>query len=500
VAVVIPSTQAVKMALVIDGSLGRASRAFASMIAASSEDFLSGKLFRTLRFRLTLWNSIVVLIAALLALLALRIAMRVTIENEARALLREELTELEFAIKEFHPDRSKINEEFERKILSHAQHGWFAALFEGEQTLWESNNFPAESWEAAAIFSSPDFAFTRTNNMLLVVHRLTTSDGEQQTIILGEPTEFIRNDIWQLTKTILLIGVGLVLIAPVGGYFLARHATQPVRQIIATTRSLNPAHLDSRLEIRGSGDELDQISAEINSFVSQISKYINSQKAFVANAAHELRSPITAIQTSVEVTLDKQRTVAEYQEELVVVSEQCQQLRHLVNQLLELAESDALLEKVDFQAVNLSKVVETSISVFSGVAEDRGTEIVPHLEPEVIVEGDESKLRQVVNNLLDNALKFGSADGSVKIELVDRGDAARLVIQDSGPGVPEDQLERIFERFFQVDQSRQRTTRQGSGLGLSICKSIIALHQGTIEAKNLETGFAIEVRLPRIRH
>ncbi|MFT5302032.1 MAG: signal transduction histidine kinase [Mariniblastus sp.] len=438
----------------------------------------------------------VVLIAALLALFAVRVAMRITIENEAKSLLCEELTELELAIIELHPNQSKINEEFERKILSHAQHGWFAKLVEGEQTIWESGNFPKDSAELTAIPSNPDFAFTQTKERLLVTHQLQTPEINTKVIILGEPTEFIRNDIWQLTKIMLLIGGGLLLVAPIGGFFLARHATQPVRQIIATTRSLNPSNLHSRLEIRGTGDELDQISTEINSFVDQIAKYINSQREFVANAAHELRSPITAIQTSVEVTLEMSRTPAVYQEELETVSEQCQQLRHLVNQLLELAESDTTNHIVNFHAVDLGQLIAKSVNVFSGVAEEKEITITPNLQAHVRVHGDESKLRQVVNNLIDNAIKFSPPGGKVEIELTSTDMISRLTFRDHGPGVPQDQLDKIFDRFFQVDQSRQRTIRQGNGLGLSICQSIIELHGGTIHATNQPKGLSVEIQFP----
>lgn len=458
------------------------------------------KLFKSLRFRLTLWNTVVVLVAASLTLFAVRVAMRITIENEAKSLLREELTELKLAIIELYPDQAKINEEFERKILSHAQHGWFATLIEGQHTLWESDNFPQESKREIETRLTRDVTITQTNDRLLVVHQLIAPKGREQTIILGEPTDFIQNDIWQLTKIMLLIGAGTAFIAPIGGYFLARHATRPVRQIIATTRALDPAHLNSRLEIRGTGDELDQISSEINSFVDQIAKYIGSQKEFIANAAHELRSPITAIQTGVEVTLNKDRSLFEYREQLESVNEQCQQLRHLVNQLLELAESDSPNRFANFKSVDLVQLIETSINVFLGVAEEKGINITTDLQANVHVEGDDTKLRQVINNLLDNSLKFSPSGGDIKIKLLKNDEMVRLTFSDSGPGVPQDRLKKIFERFFQIDESRQRTPCHGNGLGLSICKSIIELHGGTIHAKNLTAGLSVEIRLPISRH
>ncbi len=458
------------------------------------------KFFRTLRFRLTLWNTVVVLTASLVALLAVRVAMRLTIENEVKDLLKEESVELELAIAELDPDLGRIHEEFERKVLGHSQHDWFAGLIGHDGKFsWKSENFP-DAWNVgqAAAGSASEFSFFRTHDWLLVEHRVMLSNGRDYQIVLGEPIEFIRNDVWQLTKVMLLIGGVLLLFAPFGGYFLARHATRPVRQIIATTRSLNPSQLDSRLEIRGTGDELDQISGEINAFVDQISKYINSQREFVANAAHELRSPITAIQTSVEVTLDKPRSAAEYQDELETVSEQCQQLRHLVNQLLELAETETADQTRPLQTLNFSNLLEKSLNVFSGVAEEKEIAVVTQIEPEVLVWCEPSKLRQVINNLLDNALKFCPARGKVSIRLEPQDDQIALTVQDSGPGVPPELLTQIFERFFQVDPARQRDSRRGNGLGLSICRAIVNQYGGEITANNLQTGFQVQVRLPRL--
>lgn len=455
------------------------------------------RLFQTLRFRLTLWNTVVVLIATLLALFAVREAMRLTIEKEAQALMREEALELELAIKQLTPDQHRINDEFSRKVLGHGQHDWFAALLSDDfSPIWKSDNFPSKT-DSLGTEQSPErgFSFEQTDERLIIKYRITLPDESQRTIVIGEPTQFIRNDIWQLTKIMLYIGTVLLIVAPAGGFLLARRATSPVRQIITTTRSLDPGHLESRLPIRGSGDELDQISSEINSFVEQISRYIKSQREFVANAAHELRSPITAIQTSVDVTLGKERSLTEYQEELETVSEQCQQLRHLVNQLLELTEIDADLHR-NVEPLNLTKLIEKSISVFSGVAEEKEIRIEAQLDSQVIVNGDEFRFRQVINNLLDNALKFSPAASEIKIQLSKYGSIISWSVFDAGPGVPEENLDRIFDRFFQVDHSRKRDARRGNGLGLSICKSIVEQYGGKIRAVNGNPGFYVQIDLP----
>ncbi len=138
------------------------------------------------------------------------------------------------------------------------------------------------------------------------------------------------------------------------------------------------------------------------------------------------------------------------------------------------------MQKTTKKEFDLAALVRKSIDVFDGVAEEKGISINSNLPAEILINGNESKLRQVINNLLDNALKFSPEGGQVEIELNSDADVARLTFRDTGPGVPEDQLEKIFERFFQVDKSRQRTTRQGNGLGLSICHRILKQHNAQI--------------------
>ncbi len=335
---------------------------------------VSKQFHKTLRFRLTFWNTLVVLFGAMLALIVLREERRQYLINETRDLLREESTELELAIRKFFPDRPSIKAEFERKVLGHSQHHWFAQLCEAHQApVYRSENYPElpPRVDGEAILRGKPFEFQSTDQFQIIRHPVQMLDGTQFAIVLGTPNEIIDNSIASLTKLMLFVGSLLLVVAPIGGYFLARHATQPVRKIISTTRSLNPARLDSRLEIRGTGDELDQISVEINSFLDQISKYLTSHREFIANAAHELRSPLTAIQTSVEVALGKERTLAEYRDELETVSEQCEQLRHLVNQLLELAETDAAIRKTSVETFDFANLVAKSVDVFAGIAEEK---------------------------------------------------------------------------------------------------------------------------------
>jgi signal transduction histidine kinase len=241
---------------------------------------------------------------------------------------------------------------------------------------------------------------------------------------------------------------------------------------------------------------------------------LKQEHDFLANAAHDLRTPLAAIRSSVEVALGVERSDEEYREILGLVIEQCSSLQTLVNQLLLLAETDADRLQPDIEPVELDQVVGRVVAMFEGVADDHGIELRMEELNSVSVPGNRHHLRQVVSNLLDNAIKFTAARSGA--EPCDRGDSshqgcirvtlvrdesagmARLRVQDNGIGIaPEDQPQ-IFDRFFRADKARPRDDGAGgTGLGLSICKAIVESHGGEIAVEsNPGEGATFVVSLP----
>jgi heavy metal sensor kinase len=452
----------------------------------------------TLRFRLTVWNTVVVLGASLAALVALREGARYTLQNETDVLLREETLELSLAVQQLQPDLDAIHAEFERKADGHAQHGWFVQLLSADGIpAWQSPNSPAAVHGKSALNDSPFALFTH-DGFRVAQRRVEGSSMEFQ-VRIGIPTANTDAEVNRLMRPMFPIAIALSIVAPLGGYLLARRATTPVRQIIETTRRLRPSRLRERLPIRGAGDELDQLSSEINSFLDQIAGYLERHREFIGNAAHELRSPLTAIQTSVDLALSKDRSREEYQELLFTLSDECESLRVLVNQLLTLAENDAVGLERPTAPARWDELVRQSLDVFTAVAEDREIDLIWDVQKEVTIPGDAARLRQIINNLIDNALKFTPPGGRVTVKLQQNfaDHQAVLTVEDTGLGIPADELPRVFDRFYQVDKSHQRDSRHGNGLGLSIVQSIVQLHGGALEvASEPGKGSLFRVKLP----
>ena len=383
------------------------------------------------------------------------------------------------------------------------ERGWFTQLLDGDgDTLWRSESCPEEvaRWPVAKekienLVQVGGYRFAR--------RRITDPSDEPFHVRVGMPTGFLDEDVNALTRILIPVGILLSLLTPLAGYWLALRATRPVAEILAKADRLKPTRLGDRLEVHGTRDELDRLSLTINRLLDEVAGHVDLQRQFVADAAHELRSPLAAIQSTLEVATARDRDVEEYRSTLDDVLEETRHLSKLANTLLLLAEGESESSVSGKDAVRLDEVVGQTIAMFAGVAEDSSLTLQVHAAPGVLVTGDHRQLRQVVGNLVDNAIRFTPAGGSVTISLEadSRTQTARLAVEDTGRGIEPVLLDRVFDRFFQADAARDRgDTRRGGGLGLAICKAIVERHGGRIGVTSrvgVGTVFTVELPLRR---
>jgi heavy metal sensor kinase len=276
-------------------------------------------------------------------------------------------------------------------------------------------------------------------------------------------------------------GLVFLVIAVLGGLFLSRQALRPVAQSINTAKRLDPANLSERLPQTGAGDELDELAGTINDLLDRLAAYHAQVIRFTADASHELRSPLGAMRAAIEVALGQPREASEYRDVLSSLGEQCERITALVNGLLLLARADAGEVDLKTEHLDLASLADEVAEMFEPLAEERGIDLVTQASDPVVIAGDSSRLRQLVTNLLDNAIRFTEPGGSVTIQVGHLGDRAVLRVTDTGAGIPPEHLPHIFERFYRADSAR---TSGGSGLGLSICRWIVEAHGGSIEARS----------------
>jgi heavy metal sensor kinase len=296
-------------------------------------------------------------------------------------------------------------------------------------------------------------------------------------------------------------GLAFLALAACGGLLFAHQALRPVAQSIRTARRLNPADLSARLPRTGAGDELDQLAGTINDLLDRLAEYHAQVARFTADASHELRSPLGAMRAAVEVALQQPRTAPEYRDILGSLGEQCERLTTLVNGLLLLARADAGQVELGREPIDLAVLVAEVGEMYQPLAEERDITLTSSGPAALAVAGDPSRLRQLLMNLVDNAIKFTEPGGRVVLHAERAGAAgesqARLVIADTGVGIAPEHLPHVFERFYQADPAR---SARGTGLGLSICQWIAEAHGGSIHAESAPgRGTTFTVLLPAVR-
>jgi heavy metal sensor kinase len=449
--------------------------------------------FRTLRFQLAAWNAAVILVLVLGTSLAMRQGLSWVLHRELDAQLKEDLQEVGLILDRFWPDLAAVKEELDRKAVTHKAHVWFCRVFhpDGRQALVTVGAPPVL---APADVTSRPFSFD--GNRILQARR--ARPGEGYLIRVGCNLDSVTDDVATLTRLLVVVAAAFLLAAPLSGWLLAGRATRPLAAILETAARARPGRLDERLPARGTGDELDQLAATLNNLLDRLAAHLDRQRAFVANAAHELRSPLAALRTSAEVALGQERSAEEYCDRLADIVEACDGLVALVNQLLLLAEGEAGLARSG-APVPLDRLAARTVEMFQGVAEQRDVGLTLEAGEPVWVPGRDTHLRQVISNLVDNALKFTPPGGGVRVAVRRASEQkATLEVSDTGAGIAGEDLPHVFERFYRADRSRRREGGGGSGLGLSICQALVTAHGGEIrlDSPGPGRGTTVTVTLP----
>jgi len=277
---------------------------------------------------------------------------------------------------------------------------------------------------------------------------------------------------------------------------LVRRSLAPVVHIIKSAENITLRNLNDRLPVSNTGDELEQLSISLNNMIERLDHSFQQTQRFLADASHELRTPLTVLHGELEELVETNSDKLDVRKTSGSALEEVQRLKKIVEALFALSRLDAGEAQEESVPVDLSTLVTTTAEQMCLLAEDKKIDIAPHCSENVFVKGDRSRLKQVVVNLLDNAIKYTPEGGRIEINLAVREGKALLQVSDNGIGIPGEALPHVFERFFRADKARSRDMG-GAGLGLSIVKSICAAHQGRVEVQSQEgKGSQFLVELP----
>ncbi len=298
---------------------------------------------------------------------------------------------------------------------------------------------------------------------------------------------------WRLIAS----GAVVLVIGLAGGWLISRSITRPIAAIAGTASEISARNLARRIETTHIDRELVGLATILNDMFARLEAAFERQSRFTSDASHELRTPLAVIHSHAELALSKPRSAEEYRETLAACLKAASRMATLVDGLLMLARADAGRLDGQFRDVDLRAVVEEVVDQYRPQAETSQIALSTSLDEPAAVRGDPARLARVSSNLLSNALRDTPAGGHVHVALSSAGgDGAVLAVEDTGCGIPAEDQDKVFERFFRADKARS-CAQGGNGLGLAICKSLVEAHHGTIGFKSApDRGTRFEVRLP----
>lgn len=313
---------------------------------------------------------------------------------------------------------------------------------------------------------------------------------------VGTDRDDVDGPLAQLLGVLVLASPVTLLAAGAGGYVMAGRALAPVAEITDLAARIGARDLHDRLRLDLPDDELGRLARTFNAMLSRIEEAFTRQRQFTADAAHELRTPLSLMRAQVDLALARPRSAAAYREALQGLDGDLKRLTGLVGSLLTLARTDAGRLIPDRSEFDLRETVDLIVEQYAPLAEEAGITLRTQTEPSTL-EADEDLLVQVLVNLVDNAISHTPPAGDVTVGCKPSGSGVRLWVSDTGSGIPVADQERVFDRFYRVEVSRARSSG-GTGLGLAICKAIVEAHGGTIAlASRVGQGTRIDLTFPR---
>ena len=274
----------------------------------------------------------------------------------------------------------------------------------------------------------------------------------------------------------------ILVISGVSGFYVSHRALSPLEELSEKIKEITEHNLDRKVQIKNVPKELKCVIDAFNSLLERLNRAFMREKQFISDVSHELKTPISVIQMQCDLALRKERSSEDYKKALELIRKTISKMTQLIDKMLMLSRLEALDHKA-FQDVSVRGVILSALALLKYKAEEKSIDIDLRFEKDCFVKGDKDLLEELFVNIIDNAIKYNRENGRVLIEAKDSSEKCEIIIKDSGIGIDESELDRVFEEFYRVDKSRSKST-EGYGLGLSIVRKIVELHNGEIVLKS----------------
>jgi signal transduction histidine kinase len=322
---------------------------------------------------------------------------------------------------------------------------------------------------------------------------LKMSDGS--VLQLGQPIAEREELLNRIRRVYIIAILPVILVTYLGGLVLADRALNPIKQLINT---LNSIVSNAKIDMRVPEDRTDRLNEELillfNTMLDKIEALIDGMKNVLDNVAHDLRTPMTRLRGTAEIALQSGGDTEALREALGDCIEESDRILIMLNTLMDVSEAETGTMKLNLEETNVVPLIDDVVDLYDYVAEDKGITVHTGFPTELYLKADRSRLRQVIANLLDNAIKYTPTGGRIEIEASRREKEVEIIVKDTGIGISEDELDNIWDRLYRGDKSR---SEKGLGLGLSLVKAIIRAHSGYVEVSSKPgSGSVFSVHLP----
>ncbi len=314
-------------------------------------------------------------------------------------------------------------------------------------------------------------------------------------LLMGHTISERENLLKRIRNIYLFAIIPVILLAYLGGLFAADRALNPIRQLINTLNSIvAKGKIDVRVPVKNEDRLNDELIALFNAMLDKIETLVKGMRSVLDNVAHDLRTPMTRLRGTAEVALQSGQGEEPLREALSDCIEESERISIMLNTLMDVSEAETGAMKLNLEKLNVAPLIDDVVDLYGYVAEEKGIAVEAGFPEELYLTADRSRIRQVLANLLDNAIKYTPTGGRINIEASRRDNEVRITVQDTGIGISDDELDNIWDRLYRGDKSR---SQRGLGLGLSLVRAIVGAHRGHVEVLSRPgAGSVFSVYLP----
>jgi signal transduction histidine kinase len=448
---------------------------------------------KTLGFRLTLWYAAIFIVSSVILFIVSYIYLSSSLRDNQKIVQSRLKKYVSLAQKGGIPAVTLAASDWRNGFFVRVVGPENKTVFMSSSQLWEK--FDLKALQDRPIESGWQYIPAKTDADVLELTSARLPNG--YILQVGNDIEDRKEILEDFRETMLAVMLPMILIGLAGGAILAHRALRPIRNLVHTMQSVvDTGKMHARVPMGRSGDELDELVHLFNRMLERIETLINGMREALDNVAHDLRTPMTRLRCIAETTLRSAPSRRDQKEALADCLEESERVVTLLNTLMDISEAETGTMRLDLVTLDVSQLIEEIVELYEPIAEDKQIAVSLNCSKNIWVSADRNRLRQVLANLLDNAVKYTDPEGAVAIDAYGQDGQILIRIKDNGAGIPPAEISKIWDRLHRGDASR---SQPGLGLGLSLVKAVVQAHKGRIGVQSeLGGGAVFTLYLPSI--